>query len=126
MSSSRNVNLRTSCVSELSRNEEYDQVLVIGATNRPDSLDPAMRRAGRFDREVCLGIPDLAARQSILELLCSKLRLADDLSLKKIATLTPGYVGADLKSLISEAAIAAVNRCLDKYAHFFYLIWEPF
>lgn len=87
-----------------------DQVLVIGATNRPDSLDPALRRAGRFDREVCLGIPGRESRDSILCTLCRPLRLAPDLLLSEVAMMTPGFVGADLKSLVSEAAMAAVNR----------------
>lgn len=95
---------------ELANSEQGDQVLVIGATNRPDSLDPALRRAGRFDREVCLGIPDRKSRQSILRTLCLTLRLMPDLSLDDVAALTPGYVGADLKSLVTEAAMASVRR----------------
>jgi len=90
--------------------ESDTQVVVIGATNRPDSLDPALRRAGRFDREIGLGIPDRAARQKILDVLCRELRLAEDVSLQNIAILTPGYVGADLSSLVRESAIAAINR----------------
>ncbi|XP_075229913.1 nuclear valosin-containing protein-like smid [Lycorma delicatula] len=87
-----------------------NKVLIIGATNRPDSIDPALRRAGRFDREVCLGIPDRTARKEILQLLSSKLRVSESVSFDDIAASTPGYVGADLKSLLTEAAMAAVQR----------------
>jgi len=99
------------CMDDL--NEKASQVLVIGATNRPDSLDPALRRAGRFDREISLGIPDEAARCRILQVLCKKLKLAPDMDFKTIARNTPGYVGADLMALTREAAMSAVNRVFD-------------
>jgi len=85
-------------------------VLVIGATNRPDALDPALRRAGRFDREICLGIPDEAARERVLRVLVGTMRIAGDFDYKSIAKRTPGFVGADLAALTKEAAAAAVNR----------------
>ncbi|OQS01558.1 ribosome biogenesis ATPase RIX7 [Achlya hypogyna] len=85
-------------------------VLVIGATNRPNDLDQALRRAGRFDREICLGIPDAEAREKILSVLASKMRLSGDIDFKDLARRTPGYVGADLVSLTKEAAVLAVNR----------------
>ena len=97
------------CLDELGDNTEA-QVVVIGATNRADSLDPALRRAGRFDREIALGIPDVNARQKILEVLCRNLRLEAGTDLARLAHLTPGYVGADLTSLAREAAMSAVNR----------------
>lgn len=84
--------------------------MVIGATNRPDSLDPALRRAGRFDSEVCLGIPDRAIRTKILEVHTKKVALASNVNLSTIASLTPGFVGADLVALIREAALAAIDR----------------
>ncbi|KAJ4437769.1 hypothetical protein ANN_13707 [Periplaneta americana] len=87
-----------------------ENVVVIGATNRPDTLDPALRRAGRFDREVCLGIPDRNARAHILSILCNKLKLASDFSYEYIAANTPGFVGADLLALTREASMVAVNR----------------
>ncbi|KAL7987397.1 hypothetical protein Chor_006316 [Crotalus horridus] len=90
------------------------QVLVIGATNRPDSLDPALRRAGRFDREICLGIPDETAREKILKTLCRKLRLQESFDFGHLAHMTPGYVGADLMALCREAAMCTVNRVLVK------------
>ncbi|XP_029962948.1 nuclear valosin-containing protein-like [Salarias fasciatus] len=100
------------CMDDLNSVTATAQVLVIGATNRPDSLDPALRRAGRFDREVCLGIPDQAARLRILKTLCRKLKLPDDFDFLQLARLTPGYVGADLMALCREAAMSAVNRVL--------------
>jgi len=84
--------------------------MVIGATNCPDNLDPALRRAGRFDREVCLGIPDKQSRRAMLGLMCKYLQIDPTVSLDKLSELTPGYVGADLKSLIREAATIAANR----------------
>ncbi|KAF3842421.1 hypothetical protein F7725_024372 [Dissostichus mawsoni] len=95
-----------------SKDMERRIVMVIGATNRPDSLDPALRRAGRFDREICLGIPDEAARLRILKTLCRKLKLPEDFDFKQLARLTPGYVGADLMALCREAAMSAVHRVL--------------
>ncbi|XP_020493941.2 nuclear valosin-containing protein-like isoform X1 [Labrus bergylta] len=100
------------CMDDLNSLTVTAQVLVIGATNRPDSLDPALRRAGRFDREICLGIPDEAARLRILKTLCRKLKLPEDFDYKQLARLTPGYVGADLMALCREAAMTAVNRVL--------------
>ncbi|KAM9383089.1 nuclear valosin-containing protein-like isoform 2-T2 [Phaethornis superciliosus] len=102
------------CMDDL--NNVATQVLVIGATNRPDSLDPALRRAGRFDREICLGIPDEAAREKyvILRTLCRKLKLPESFEFHHLARLTPGYVGADLMALCREAAMCTVNRVLIK------------
>ncbi|KAM4600063.1 nuclear valosin-containing protein-like isoform 1-T1 [Fundulus diaphanus] len=100
------------CMDDLNSVTVTAQVLVIGATNRPDSLDPALRRAGRFDREICLGIPDESARLRILKTLCRRLTLPEDFDYRQLARLTPGYVGADLMALCREAAMAAVNRVL--------------
>ncbi|XP_061645229.1 nuclear valosin-containing protein-like isoform X2 [Phyllopteryx taeniolatus] len=98
------------CMDDLNSLTFATQVLVIGATNRPDSLDPALRRAGRFDKEICLGIPDEPSRCRILKTLCRKLRMPEDFDYSKLARLTPGYVGADLMALCREAAMNAVNR----------------
>jgi len=103
-------------LSSLDSLEDNDKVIVIGATNRPDSLDPALRRAGRFDREVCLGIPDRQSRREMLDLMCKSLQINPLVSLDKLSELTPGYVGADLKSLTREAATIAANRALENYA----------
>ncbi|KFW62087.1 Nuclear valosin-containing protein-like, partial [Pygoscelis adeliae] len=102
------------CMDDLNNVAAATQVLVIGATNRPDSLDPALRRAGRFDREICLGIPDEAAREKILRTLCRKLKLPESFEFCHLARLTPGYVGADLMALCREAAVCTVNRVLIK------------
>ncbi|KAH8029122.1 hypothetical protein HPB51_022706 [Rhipicephalus microplus] len=99
-----------SSLDDLSQRELPAEVLVIGATNRPDALDPALRRAGRFDREICLGIPDEAARERILAVLCRKLTLAPEVELSVVAHKTPGYVGADLMALTREATMSAINR----------------
>lgn len=86
------------------------QVLVIGATNRADALDPALRRVGRFDQEISLGIPDRDARRQILQILCKKLKLEEPFDFDRLAALTPGYVGADLLALATRAASTAVKR----------------
>ncbi|KAL4399760.1 Ribosome biogenesis ATPase Rix7 [Malassezia pachydermatis] len=85
-------------------------VMILGATNRPDSIDPALRRAGRFDHEIAMGVPDEEGREHILQVLCSKLRLAGDFDFKYLAKRTPGFVGADLTSLTAAAGIIAVKR----------------
>ena len=85
-------------------------VIVLGATNRPDALDAALRRAGRFDREIALGIPDAASRVRILQVLCRRMRLSGDLQLDVLAKRCVGFVGADLGALCKEAAVIAVNR----------------
>lgn len=87
-----------------------NHVMVIGATNRPDSLDPALRRAGRFDREIKLSIPTEAGREQILKTLAGKLKIDEDVEWKEMARKTPGYVGADLRALTREAAAVAINR----------------
>ncbi|KOO29026.1 vesicular transport protein, partial [Chrysochromulina tobinii] len=99
------------CMDELSFAATGGQtVIVMGATNRPDAIDPALRRAGRFDREIALGIPDTAARERILRVLCERMRLAGDLDLGALAKRCNGFVGADLAALCKEAAVVAVNR----------------
>lgn len=90
-------------------------VSVIGATNRPDALDSALRRAGRFDREISLGVPSATAREAILRVVTRGLRVDGSLDISAIARLTPGYVGADLAALASEAASAAVQRAFLAY-----------
>ncbi|KAI0432881.1 putative AAA family ATPase/60S ribosome export protein Rix7 [Xylaria sp. FL1042] len=78
-------------------------VVTLAATNRPDSIDPALRRAGRFNYEISLGIPNEIAREAILRKMLSKIPLADDVDYKLLAKRTPGFVGADLEDLISVA-----------------------
>ncbi len=86
------------------------QVVVMAATNMPDALDPALRRPGRFDREIAFGAPDRAARRAILGLHCAPLPLAGDVDLDALAERTAGHVGADLAAVAREAALAAVAR----------------
>ena len=88
------------------------QVVVIGATNRPDSLDPALRRPGRFDREIEIGVPDSEERKEVLEIHTRNMPLSEDVDLNKIANTTHGFVGADLESLCKEAAMRVVRRIL--------------
>ena len=88
------------------------QVVVIGATNRPDSLDPALRRPGRFDREIEIGVPDSEERKEVLEIHTRNMPLAEDVDLDKIANTTHGFVGADLESLCKESAMRVVRRIL--------------
>lgn len=89
---------------------QKSNVVVLAATNRPDALDPALRRAGRFDREIAMGIPDESARGKILEKMVQGMRLAETLDLKFLAKKTAGFVGADLSALTKEAALGAVQR----------------
>ncbi|CAO3655616.1 unnamed protein product [Mucor fragilis] len=99
------------CMDDLSwEKSDNKPVMIIGATNRPDSLDAALRRAGRFDREISMGVPDEKAREKILTVLASKLRLAGDFDFAELAKATPGYVGADLQALITTAGVTAVKR----------------
>ena len=90
------------------------QVIVIGATNRPNAIDPALRRPGRFDRELEIGVPDRAARKEILEIHTRHMPLDKDVDLSYIADITYGYTGADLASLSKEAAMKSIRRILPK------------
>lgn len=86
------------------------QVIVIGATNIPNVLDPALRRPGRFDREIEIGIPDMNGRLAILEVHTRGMPLAEDVDLPRIAEMTHGFVGADLEALSREAAMATLRK----------------
>lgn len=88
-------------------------VIVLAATNRPDSLDAALRRGGRFDKEINMTVPSEPVREQIIRALTRKLRLADDLDFPTLAKRTPGFVGADLNDLVSTAGSAAIKRYLD-------------
>jgi len=87
--------------------ESSDQVIVMAATNRPDVLDPALTRPGRFDRQISVPLPDLAGRLQILRVHARKVKLAPDIDLEKLARGTPMFSGADLAAIINEAAIIA-------------------
>jgi transitional endoplasmic reticulum ATPase len=88
------------------------KVIVIGATNRPDALDPALRRPGRFDREIEIGVPDRDGRKEILQIHTRGMPLAKDVDLDHYADVTHGFVGADLEALCKEAAMNALRRIL--------------
>ena len=94
--------------------ESTEAVVVLGATNRPEILDQALLRPGRFDRRVAVQPPDRAGRQKILEVHTRSLPLADDVDLGTLASTTPGMVGADLANLCNEAALLAARRNHDK------------
>jgi transitional endoplasmic reticulum ATPase len=87
-------------------------VIVIGATNRPSALDPALRRPGRFDREIEIGVPDKQGRHEILQIHTRGMPLAEDVDLKRLSDMTHGYTGADLESLGRETAMKALRRYL--------------
>ncbi len=91
---------------------ERGNVIVIGATNRPNALDPALRRPGRFDREIEIGIPDKQGRYEILLIHTRGMPLAEDVDLKKLAEMTHGFTGADLAALCRETAMKALRRYL--------------
>ncbi|MFP3162082.1 MAG: CDC48 family AAA ATPase, partial [Acidilobus sp.] len=92
--------------------EARGQVIVIGATNRPNALDPALRRPGRFDREIEVPMPDKQGRLEILQIHTRHMPLAEDVNLEELAEMTKGYTGADLAALAREAAMHALRRYL--------------
>jgi transitional endoplasmic reticulum ATPase len=94
--------------------ESRGQVIVIGATNIPNTLDPALRRPGRFDREIPVPIPDRRGRLAILQIHTRGMPLAQDVTVDKIADITHGFVGADLEALAREAAMSALRKVLGK------------
>ena len=93
--------------------KQRSHVIVMAATNRPNSIDPALRRFGRFDREVDIGIPDAVGRLEILRIHTKNMRLADDLNLEQVAAETHGHVGSDLAALCSEAALQQIREKMD-------------
>ena len=88
-------------------------VIIMAATNRPEILDPALMRAGRFDRQVVLGNPDLIGREQILRIHTRKITLAPDFDVQRAARVTPGFSGADLANVVNEAALLAARRHAD-------------
>ncbi|GFE54313.1 ATPase AAA type domain containing protein [Babesia ovis] len=94
-------------------------VIVIGATNRQECLDPMIRRNGRFDREISMGIPDTDSRFSILRAVSRGMRIGEDVDFEEIATMTPGFVGADLQAVTREAAACAITRIFSQHGGMF-------
>jgi cell division protease FtsH len=101
-------------LTEMDGFDSSTSVIVIGATNRPDVLDQALLRPGRFDRRVAVQPPDRAGREAILKVHARAVPLADDVDLGRIAATTPGMVGADLANLVNEAALTAARRNHDR------------
>merc|ERR1712109_179149 len=93
--------------------KQRSQTIVMATTNRPNSIDPALRRFGRFDREVDIGIPDAVGRMEILRIHTKNMRLADDLNLEVVAAESHGHVGADLAAICSEAALQQIREKMD-------------
>ncbi|MFP3225807.1 MAG: CDC48 family AAA ATPase [Sulfolobaceae archaeon] len=91
-----------------------EKVIVIGATNRPEAIDPALRRPGRFDREIEIKPPDTKGRKEILQVHTRNMPLAEDVDIDKLAEITYGYTGADLAALAKEAAITALRRFIQE------------
>ncbi|EKD01577.1 helicase [Trichosporon asahii var. asahii CBS 8904] len=102
------------CMDDLAGRDK--PVIMLGATNRPDSIDPALRRAGRFDHEIEMGVPTVEGREQILRVLLQNLKLAPEVDIRWLAKSTPGYVGADLTSLTTEAGVVAVKRIFETMA----------
>jgi len=94
--------------------ESSEGVILVSATNRPDVLDPALLRPGRFDRQVIVPLPDVKGREKILEVHTRKMPLADDVSLAVLARGTPGFSGADIENLVNEAALHAARTSRDR------------
>jgi cell division protease FtsH len=94
--------------------EANEGVILVAATNRPDVLDPALLRPGRFDRRVVVPLPDVKGREGIMKVHTRKVPLCDDVDSTKIARSTPGFTGADLENLVNEAALLAARRNKDK------------
>ena len=90
------------------------QVIVIGATNRPNAIDPALRRPGRFDREMEIGVPDRNSRKEILQIHTRNMPLAKDVNVDDLANMTHGYTGADLAALVREAAMVSLRNIIPK------------
>jgi cell division protease FtsH len=90
--------------------EGNEGIIVIAATNRPDVLDPALLRPGRFDRQIVVGLPDVRGREQILKVHCKRVPMADNVEIKYLARGTPGFSGADLANLVNEAALFAARK----------------
>ena len=89
------------------------QVICIGATNRPNSIDTALRRFGRFDKEIDIGVPDEVGRMEILRIHTRNMKLSDDVDLAYVAKDTHGFVGSDLAALCTEAALQCIREKMD-------------
>ncbi|MCX8029852.1 MAG: ATP-dependent zinc metalloprotease FtsH [Brevinematales bacterium] len=101
-------------LAEMDGFDSQEGIIVIAATNRPDILDPALLRPGRFDRQIVVDIPDIKAREEILKVHIKKIQVGDDVDISVIAKSTPGFTGADLENLVNEAALIAARENSEK------------
>uniref|UniRef100_UPI0026053678 AAA family ATPase n=1 Tax=Thermococcus sp. TaxID=35749 RepID=UPI0026053678 len=101
-------------LTEMDGIQENSGVVVIGATNRPDIIDPALLRPGRFDRLILVPAPDEKARLEIFKVHTRKVPLAEDVNLEELAKRTEGYTGADIEAVVREAAMLAMRRALQE------------
>lgn len=101
-------------LAEMDGFDSQEGIIVIAATNRPDILDPALLRPGRFDRQIVVDVPDIKAREEILKVHIKKIKLGDDVDISVLAKGTPGFTGADLENLVNEAALIAARENSDK------------
>lgn len=97
-------------LAEMDGIESEEGIIVLGATNRPESLDPALLRPGRFDRRIVLDLPDVNDREAILKIHCRKTPLSQNVNLREVAERTPGFSGADIANVVNEAALLAAKR----------------
>ena len=100
----------TSFLVEMDGFDTNEGIILIAATNRPDVLDPALLRPGRFDRQVIVPRPDIIGREQILKVHAKKIRIAPDVNLRTVARGTPGFSGADLANIINESALLAARK----------------
>ena len=110
--SGRMVSTLLTLLDESMRWRDVDRVIIVAASNRPHAIDPALRRAGRLDNEITIGLPDEAARIDILRLFTERLNTADDLDVPALARCTDGFSGADLEGLCDAAGMTALRECL--------------
>jgi cell division protease FtsH len=103
-------NRRSISLVEMDGFDTNEGVILVAATNRPDVLDPALLRPGRFDRQVVVARPDLKGRVEILRVHTKKVAMSKDVSLEVLARATPGFAGADLENLVNEAALMAARK----------------
>lgn len=104
-------------LAEMDGMEELQSVVLIGATNRPALVDPALLRPGRLDELIYVGTPDAAGREHILKIHTAKMPLADDVNLADVAARTERFTGADLEDVVRRAGLVAIRKAGDKVAH---------
>lgn len=109
--STGSVNMLTTLLTEMDGFESLTGVLVLAATNRPEAMDPALLRPGRFDQILYVGPPDLSAREAVFGVHLRGLALSPDVDIPELARVTDGYSGAEIKAICNEAGLAVLDRC---------------